>query len=185
MASGPFEASRARPRRTGRRVLAFVLFLVAVGAAVAAFLLTRVPSSALEIISSPTGARVTIDGRAIDGVTPVLVRDGITEGTVYAVGVQMDGYRPWASRIQATRDTLRQFVVLAPLPATLRIETEPEGAMVSVNGVERGAAPLEVTDLLVGQDAEVRVTVPGRPMVLRHVRLGEGTTTERILIEAR
>ncbi|MDQ3036317.1 MAG: PEGA domain-containing protein, partial [Myxococcota bacterium] len=153
--------------------LVAVAVLVAIGGA---------PAPGIEVISSPTGATVSIDGHPVPGVTPLTAHEGIESGRTYRVEVAMPGYQPWAAQLSPTQGTLRQFVVLAPMPATLRVETDPPGTQVMVNGVLRGEAPLDVTGLVVGQEIEVRALTAGRPPVIRRVRLLEGTTTERILV---
>lgn len=174
-----------RPSGSGARiamiVIAGVLLAGLVGLGAVAVLGTG-PPPAIEVISSPTGASVSVDGRPMPGVTPLLVEEGIESGRTYRVDVTMAGYQPWSAQLSPTEGPLRQFVVLAPLPATLRVETEPVGATVMVNGVERGPSPVELTGLQVGQEVEVRVLVSGRAPVIRRVRLGEGTTSERVLV---
>jgi hypothetical protein len=182
--SGGFDApeSPGRQRALVIGIVAITLMLMAGFALVIG--LGSAPPPALEIISSPTGAQVSIDGRTVPGVTPLTITEGIESGTAYRVQVTMPGYQPWAAQLTPAGGTLRQFVVLAPMPATLRVETDPPGAQaeIHVNGTPRGPAPIEVSGFLVGQEVEIRANVPGRPQVIRRVRLGQGTTTERISI---
>lgn len=179
-ATGGFEPADSR-RRSAMLAIAAVAVVV-LGVLAIAAVLGAAPPPAIEVISSPTGASVAIDGRPVDGVTPIVITDGIESGRSYRVDVVMAGYQPWTAQLSPTEGALRQFVVLAPLPATLRVETEPPGAEVMVNGVVRGAAPIEVTGLQVGQEVEVRAAIAGRAPVIRRVRLAEGTTSERILV---
>lgn len=138
----------------------------------------------IEIISAPTGAQIRIDGREIPGVTPIVVSEGIESGRTYRVEVEVPGYHPWAARLSPTSGTLRQFVVLAPMPAMLRVETEPRSAEVMVNGVLRGQAPVEIGGLVAGQEVEIRAFVLGQPPVIRRVQLRAGTTVERVPVAA-
>ncbi len=159
------------------------LVFVSIAVAIALFrVFDHGPPPGIEIISAPTGAQIRIDGREIPGVTPITVFDGIESGHTYRVEVEFPGYHPWAARLSPTSGTLRQFVVLAPMPAMLRVETEPGTAEVMVNGVLRGEAPLEITGLVAGQEVEIRAFVPGRSPVIRRVQLREGTTIERISV---
>ncbi|UJR79870.1 serine/threonine-protein kinase [Sandaracinus amylolyticus] len=179
-ATGGFEPPDGARRSAMLAIAAIAVVVLGVLAVIA--VLGTPPPPAIEVISSPTGASVSIDGRPVDGVTPIVIADGIESGRSYRVEVAMAGYQPWAAQLAPTEGPLRQFVVLAPLPATLRVETDPPGAEVMVNGVMRGAAPIEVTGLQVGQEVEVRASIAGRAPVIRRVRLAEGTTSERILV---
>jgi serine/threonine-protein kinase len=180
----PVDSELSSASGTARRIALWAA--AALGMVAIAVVLFRVfdqgPPPGLEIISAPTGARLRIDGREIPGVTPITVSDGIESGRTYRVEVEVPGYHPWAARLSPTSGTLRQFVVLAPMPATLRVETEPNVAEVMVNGVLRGAAPLEITGLVAGQEVEIRAFVHGRPPVIRRVQLREGMTVERISV---
>jgi hypothetical protein len=53
--------------------------------------------AALIVLSRPSGASVTIDGRRV-GATPVTMQ-AVDAGT-YVVRIQRPGYRPWITRVQ-------------------------------------------------------------------------------------
>jgi TonB family protein len=59
---------------------------------------------------------------------------------------------------------------LAPVNMTLRVESTPPGAMVTVNGQSQGASPLEVSGLAAG-DYEVRVELRGHEAKTQKVTL--------------
>jgi serine/threonine protein kinase len=178
--TGGFKVLEPEGRKTLLGVVAWVLGIaIAVGLAIAVTF-GRGPPPAFEIISSPTGAQVTIDGQRIPGVTPILYRQGLEEGRSYVIEVSLPGYQPSTRTLTASSGTQRQFFVLIAIPAQLRVETDPPGVDVVVNGASRGSSPVEVTGLAAGQEVEVRAQFPGRGVVIRRVQLGSGTTVERI-----
>lgn len=59
---------------------------------------------------------------------------------------------------------------VAPMSGTLRVETTPPGAMVTVNGQSQGTAPLEVNGLAAG-DYDVRVELKGHEPKVQRVTL--------------
>ena len=163
--------------------IAGLVVLAVFAALVVALLSPGPPPPEIELITSPPGAQVALDGARISGVTPLTVRDGLVPGQTHRLEVSLPGYGGWAASIQATSGTLRQFIVLSPLPAALRVESEPPGAAITVNGVPRGNAPVQVdTGLFVGQEAEIRASLPGHLPFVQRVSLGEGVTSARAVL---
>jgi hypothetical protein len=73
--------------------------------------------------------------------------------------------------------TMAQVTATPPPPAavvkgTLRVESEPAGATVTINGEERGVTPLDVPDLFLGNH-EVKVELKGYAAVTETVVLSE------------
>lgn len=179
------QASSVEPQASGRRSLGIAISMLAAIGLVVAVLAVALGGSvppAIEIISAPTGAQVSIDGRVLPGTTPITCTEALEPGRAVRVEVTMPGFRPWVAELTPNEGTLRQFVVLVPQEATLRVETEPPGAEIMVQGHPRGISPVEVGGFLAGHDIEVRAALPGRSPAIRQVHLGEGTTTERIVL---
>lgn len=92
--------------------------------------------------SEPEGADVLIDG-VIRGTTPCTL-DDVVAGTV-DVKVARAGYKPFVRSmdLEATR-TYEINAGLEALPSTIKVQTRPAGATVSVDGMEVGTTPLTV-----------------------------------------
>jgi hypothetical protein len=146
--------------RTGLWVLVGLLIVAAI-AAVTFALLPGAPPPQITIVSTPPGADVTIDGRAL-GQTPVTITEGLEVGHAYELRVTHAGYQEWRAVLQAQNGPMTQSAILAALAASLHVDTAPPGGLVTVGGSPRGAAPVDVTGFLVGQTVEVRASRPGR-----------------------
>ncbi len=104
----------------------------------------------LRVTSDPSGARVSLAGRR-KSTTPMEAGD-LVPGR-YKVRVTLDGFRDWErSVLVEAGKTTGVHAALSPLEAGLRVESEPPGARVTVDGRDRGTTPVQVKDL----DAGVR-----------------------------
>jgi formylglycine-generating enzyme required for sulfatase activity len=102
------------------------------------------------------GAEVALDGRRI-GATPLAAFEA--EAGEREVRVVADGYEELRTRVVVEGRGLEQRLSVRlvarptpppgppppPAPAVLAIRSEPEGARVTVEGVDRGATPLELS----------------------------------------
>ena len=125
----------------------------------------------LLVRSTPTGARVVVDGRDA-GVTPIAVRD-LANGA-HLVRVTEDGYVPAERRVVITAARPAQSLTVpldrnrtsAPAPAppsasdasqrfvgTLFVDSRPSGARVYIDGKLAGNTPLSMRDLRAGEHA--------------------------------
>ncbi|MCS6797166.1 MAG: protein kinase [Myxococcota bacterium] len=166
--------SAVRPPRS--RLIAWLLLaaVAIVAVAWAAFrFLGADAGPVLEVLSVPPGATVRLDGVEVAGRTPLVIRHGLEEGRRHRVEVRLEGFEPWTATIRPGHGTYRQIAVLAPMRATMRVETDPPGAHVWVDGVLYGVSPLDVPGLPLGREVEVRA-----------VRAGSGEARARIRIEA-
>ncbi len=103
----------------------------------------------LEVISIPTDASVTVDGREVPGKTPLTVPK-LAVGTKYLIGVTYPGHKPWATEVDVTADGAATVKVIARLEAMtvkLKVTSEPTGAQVLLNGSPVGQTPLELSGL--------------------------------------
>ena len=141
---------------------AWISPLVALLAAVAALPAPAQPTPAgqpaqLHVTSEPDGAAVALNGES-RGVTPLTLAH-VPPGT-YLLTVTRRQHR-------TARRTLRlapgaraaEHIELEPLLGLLLIHTSPTGADIQINGVDRGTAPLLVTDLPL-QEHRIRVSRP-------------------------
>jgi serine/threonine protein kinase len=166
------------PRSSSARTWIFAAVAVLVMAAVVALVLVPgEPAPSITILTMPAGAAVTIDGRPV-GDTPVTITDGLEVGHAYQITVAHAGYGPRSIVVQAQPGPVDQQVVLTGLPARLHVESQPPGALITVGGTPRGAAPIDADAFMVGQTVEVRGSLPGHGLpVTQSVELTQETTS--------
>lgn len=131
----------------------------------------------LTIQTSPAGLPVGVDGRSA-GVTPVTLT--LTPSSYRVQVGEGSQRRDLTVSISAGSAILQHFEIPAAEPSevattgALRIQTEPTGQMVNVDGVDRGASPLTIQELTAGDHA---VVVRGaRGTVRRTVAVKAGET---------
>ena len=136
----------------------------------------------LLVKSSPEGCEITIDGVAM-GVTPRLITTLDTK-SVHKMTLRKTGYRPATFDIRFNgRTPLVRDETLMLDSGVLRIISEPTGARVTVNGVERGVTPVLVTDVPKGR-ATVKLYLEGfKEEVISDLVVGAGDkqTVSRIM----
>ena len=98
---------------------------------------------ALEILSEPAGARVTLGGAEV-GVTPY-TRERVPSGR-HLVSLSLDLHEGVNDEILEVKDGERasRTFRLDPNFGTLEVASSPSGAMVRIDGTERGVTPLEL-----------------------------------------
>src|SRR5690606_39021775 len=116
----------------------------------------------LDILSTPAGATVYIDGKPLEGTTPAVFREAV-RGQAYLVAVELDGHQRWESteRVPEERDSLVVTATLIPRTVSLMVESEPPDADVIVNGKTMGRTPLSLPDLDPGAATELVIQKRG------------------------
>lgn len=170
-----------------------------------------IPSGQLLIESLPPGAEVTLDGASVPGVTPIHI-EAIPSGQHEVVlkhptfPGRREGRTVHVSPNDLTRVTVSFLTPTQPVPkplststekqppkptpppplGSLRVESDPAGATVSVDGVEKGRSPLDARALSAGPH-EVTVDRPGglSRTVTVYVKAGETVTTSVSLRQGR
>jgi len=130
------------------------------------------------VISTPAGATVTLNGSAV-GTTPL---DTDVPAGSYALTVDLPGVggaqRPLVVRAGETRVLELALVPLEAVPATpvatLRVDSEPSGAVVLVDGQRVGVTPLLTSQVALGEHA-LHVEVENGASWDERVTLTEGT----------
>lgn len=126
----------------------------------------------LEVTSQPSGATVLVDGRA-RGRTPLSLQ---LEPGSHRVEVRKEGYRPHTATVRLRgQGQERLSPTLAPSPGTLVLTSEPPGARVVVNGVERGYTPLTLKNMP-AKTYRIEIQRGGYYSSSRKVALGAGQT---------
>jgi hypothetical protein len=126
-------------------------------------------TGAFSIETSPTGAIVSIDGK-VQGASPLAIPLAPGQHVVEVAGITK---RTLTVTIEPGA-RLAQYVELPEAPAVARvhIESTPPGAQVSIDGVLRGAAPLEVADLAPG--GHVVTLKAGTTIVTQNINVEDG-----------
>jgi len=136
----------------------------------------------LLVKSDPEGCEITVDGVAM-GLTPRLITTLNTMDS-HLMTLRKTGYREADFEIKFSgRKPLVREETLILDSGVLKIETEPAGAHVMVNGVDRGTTPQIVTDVPKGR-ATVKLTLPGfKDEIISDIMIGAGDrqTISRIL----
>ena len=131
-------------------------------------------SGRVSFSSTPGGATVFIDGRN-SGVTPVTV-SRIAQGA-HEVEYKLEGYQDYRDSLTISSGMVdRMSAVLTPLPGGLSITTIPNGARIYINNEFRGQAPLDITELAVGE-YRVRAESEGYEPDARSLTVNNGQVT--------
>ena len=107
-----------------------------------------IPGS-LSINSTPPGGTIFVDGIE-SGTTPDKI-ENMKSGT-RKVEVRMEGYESWTDNIDIAVDQEKHLTaVLKLLTGSLNIRSEPEKAVIVLNGNEAGNTPANITGLKPGK----------------------------------
>jgi len=108
-------------------------------------LLTQKPGS-IQVMSSPQGASVSVDGVPVNGNTPVTA-NGITPGN-HTVQVVKSGYAGWVGNINV-KSGLKSYVyaTLKPLTGIISVQSSPTGGTVYIDNVSSGITNVIIPDI--------------------------------------
>ena len=112
----------------------------------------------VSVKSEPSGAEVSEEGRPL-GRTPVDLE--LKQGT-HELALSAPGYKPVQVRLQVRAGEPRELplVRLDPADGVLKLQSEPEGSSVSVDGRFQGRTPLEL-ELSPNTSHSIRLTRAG------------------------
>lgn len=132
--------------------------------------------AALAVATEPAGARVILldDNRLLAARTPATVQ--LPSGE-HVVLYQLDGYKPVERRYRAfagASDTAAT-ITLEPADASLRVQSNPAGANVLVDGRYRGVTPLTLA-LEPQRRYDITLSRGGYAAVSRSIALASGQT---------
>jgi len=120
--------------------------------------------ASLKIDSKPSRSEIYIDGIK-KGRTPVTIT-GFEEGKKYHVTLKSDGYETWEETVRIKpgdggRQLTLRTAVLTRASASLKINSEPEGAEVYIDGVNRGRTPSTITGFEEGKGYNIKLKSDG------------------------
>jgi len=127
------------------------------------------------VTTSPAGATVSLEGTVL-GSTPLHYR---MEAGDRILDIHLRGFKPQSRHLHVTAgETVDLGVVqLVPEDGRLAVASDPNGASVTVNGVFRGTAPLEL-DLAPGAEHEVKVSAAGHATFTTEVEISSGRRSD-------
>jgi len=106
----------------------------------------------LAIETSPPGATITLNGVTLADKTPVILPNQPTGSNIVRIEVNESDYSPVDTTFIIDADqTTRLDVALPRLRTSLRVTSDPPGALVVLDGVELGTTPLTRSDLTPGE----------------------------------
>ncbi len=115
------------------------------------------PTARLSLTTTPAGATVALDGREI-GTTPL--QQPIASGQ-HMLEVSLNGYETaWHKFNAKSSQAVSLHLPLAPVEATVLVTSTPKGAILTLNGADKGATPAFLAQLPIGT-YEAELTAPG------------------------
>jgi tRNA A-37 threonylcarbamoyl transferase component Bud32 len=161
--AAPLGPERIRTVRVGAGRAVAVGVVAGIAVAAAGFALAPwLQDGVLVVTSSPPGAQVTLDGRAVPGATP-LVLEGIRLSEGHRVELSLPAHRPVAAEVRAEPGRLARTVHLALASAlgAFTVESEPSGADLALDGKPLGRTPFVVKGVRVDERHRVDLSLPG------------------------
>ncbi len=136
-------------------------------------------TGAIAITTTPPGALIEIDGRAIgSSEEKPLEVDDLLLGKNYKITARLDGYEPAEIIAEPGKTIVPVDMKLVPRQSVVSIDSDPQGASVLVGGQERGVTPLSLNDLPANSEHEVTLRRTGYADVVRKVKApGPGRDT--------
>ncbi len=132
-------------------------------------------TSAYRIDSEPPGAEVFLDGKRVEGVTPVEVN--LIPDVEYRITVKQ---RAWATKETRVTATLGTEVRVLPFTleeaGSLRIRTVPPGASISVDGrvISDRVSPMTLRDVPANRPIKVTASLKGMRSLSKTIQLEKG-----------
>ena len=147
------EAGISRRQVFGAAILGTFLSIAVVGAlSVAGYYLwyrdKAVVARTLKVFSLPEGARVSVNGKRIGGVTPIDLSIEHDSGGIEVI-IEKENFEPWKSVVNFGQDERSKQVIasLKSVKGSLDIATKPSGVAVYLNNIYKGITPLKLEDL--------------------------------------
>ena len=134
----------------------------------------------IEVVSSPPGAAVTVDGKAVDGKTPVTFQG--TPGRKVLIGLDLPGHQRWERELTIPPEGGAQQVVarLDPVVVKIKVRSTPPGAEVFVNDTSVGHTPLELGGLDPQSSKVIELRLRGYRPVRRTLEWSKGETEKHL-----
>ncbi|MEW5852129.1 MAG: serine/threonine-protein kinase [Myxococcota bacterium] len=141
------------------------------------------PGTVLRFRSTPAGAKVYLDGRPLDGVTPLELAGLPVDGEPHVATLSLEGYGDETRRFHFKEGVQDISVQLTAADAAegkgrLNITSTPGGAAVTVDGKPAGNTPVSGVEVTGGKSHSVAVKLAGYESEERIVDVEKGATVE-------
>jgi serine/threonine protein kinase len=164
----PTVLETAQRRRQGKAISLTMLLVVLVGGAAGLYIFARKKGdpattasegqAELVVRTEPPGARITLDGKALDQPTPFTIA-GLRLGTSHHLMLALDRHSPVERQVKITSLRTQLSLRLERRLGRLRLDSVPGGVEVLADGQPRGKTPLTL-ELPLGP-VELRLEHPG------------------------
>jgi uncharacterized protein (TIGR02266 family) len=120
---------------------------------------TETAVASVEVKSTPPGARISLDGKPLELVTPATL-SGLELGKPCDVMLTLEGYRSWSRKLRPRgHDAL--FAMLMRIERILEVSSDPPGAELFLDGKRIGVTPFSVRRLDRTKVHEVELRLEG------------------------
>ncbi|MDP6924569.1 MAG: PEGA domain-containing protein [Candidatus Scalindua sp.] len=131
----------------------------------------RAITGSINIESNPSEATIFLDGKEVS-TTP----DTITHATIgiHEIEVKMEGHAEWKKKINVKQGKeIALNAVLHPVTGSVRLESEPTGAVIIIDGEDVGKTPEDITGLSPGKH-EVEMRLEGYDSSVQMIKVKNG-----------
>ncbi|MBI4509215.1 MAG: PEGA domain-containing protein [Deltaproteobacteria bacterium] len=161
------------PRGLTAVLAAACALLLALIGMVAVPRLTGPDKSEISVTTSPPGATIEVDGRAVGSTSqgPLTIPD-LDVGKDYKVTARIDGYETSFDIIRPQKGIASSMsLTLPPKAAVVTFESEPTGATVLAGDNELGTTPVTIDQLPARTEQPITLRRAGYSQVTRNVRI--------------
>jgi uncharacterized protein (TIGR02266 family) len=114
----------------------------------------------IEVSSSPTGAKIYLNGEPQPGNAPLGLRD-LETGKEVEIRAELFGYLATVEKVVPGDKTVNLDLELKPAKTTIKFDSRPDGAAVVIDGKTWGKTPLTVAKRGLGPDVSYTFKKPG------------------------
>ncbi len=133
------------------------------------------PEGTISISSSPSGAKIYLDGD-LKGTTPLSLEDVISGS--HTIRVVKDGYEEETKAVSlGAGEAVNLDIPLKQLVGSISVTTGPSGAKIYLDGVYKGTTPTTLTDVPIGTYS-IKVSKSGYDDLAKTVSVSAGATRE-------
>ncbi|MFT4705694.1 MAG: hypothetical protein ACI81R_003405 [Bradymonadia bacterium] len=134
-------------------------------------------TATVAVFSSPADATILVDGVPHHQRTPATLTD-LVPGEAVTLELRRDGYQPISELITPGNGLLTREFELLPVPGSVVVRTFPDGAMISLDGSDRGPAPVTLLDLDRGNAYLLTATLQGHEEASRELAWSSNSPSE-------
>ena len=133
-----------------------------------------IPTGSISISSTPSGAKVYLDG-VYKGTTPLSLENVVSKS--HTVRVVKEGYKEETKAVSlGAGEAINLNIQLKRLTGSISVSSSPSGASVYLNGLYKGVTPITLTDVPIGTYS-IKLTKSGYGDVTKTISVSAGKTT--------